>query len=131
VAGPLDGTTLLGPWYATVARWRPQTALFANEATLLPVFMPLGPARNVLSRFPDALAEVLHRHGVPADWIEQEVARMGTCATDKTANRSVVGIMNEFLFLAGVHHAEDSDVDLLTLSWTWLAPPAARCTAGT
>lgn len=36
VAGPLDGTTLLGPWYATVARWRPQTALFVSEATCCP-----------------------------------------------------------------------------------------------
>ena len=44
---PLDGTTLLGPWYATMARWRPQTALFVNEATLLPVFLPLAPARSV------------------------------------------------------------------------------------
>lgn len=116
VAEQLDGTTLLGPWYATAARWRPQTALFVNEATLLPVFLPLAPARTVLTRFPHVLTEVLDGHGVPADWIEQEVAEMGTCVTAKTANRSVVGIMNEFLFLAGVHRAEDGDVDLLTLS---------------
>lgn len=111
----VEGTTLLGPWYATAARWRPQTALFVNEATLLPVFLPLAPARTVLSRFPHALAEVLDRHGVSANWIEQEVAQMSDCVTAKTANRSVVGIMNEFLFLAGVHRAED-DLDLRTLS---------------
>lgn len=116
VAAPVDGTTLLGPWYATAARWRPQAALFVSEATLLPVFLPLAPARTVLSRFPHALAEVLDRHGVPEDWIEHEVAEMSACATAKTANRSVVGIMNEFLFLAGVHRAEDGDVDLLALS---------------
>ncbi len=46
VAPPVDGTTLLGPWYATAARWRPQTALFVNEATLLPVFLPLAPVRR-------------------------------------------------------------------------------------
>lgn len=116
VPGSLDGTALLGPWYATMARWRPETALFVNEATLLPVFMPLAPARGVLSRFPHTLTEVLHRHGVPEDWIEQEVAEMSTWATAKTANRSVVGIMNEFLFLAGVHRTDDGDMDLLTLS---------------
>lgn len=115
-AEPVDGATLLGPWYATMARWRPQTALFVNEATLLPVFVPLAPARTVLSRFPHALAEVLGGHGVPDNWIEQEVAEMGPCVTAKTANRSVVGSMNEFLFLAGAHRAEDGDVGLLTLS---------------
>jgi hypothetical protein len=122
---PLDGTTLLGPWYATMARWRPQTALFVNEATLLPVFLPLAPARSVLCRFPDALTEVLHRHDVPADWIEQEVAEMSACVTAKTANRSVVGIMNEFLFLAGVHRAEGDDVDLLTLSLELAGTPCS------
>lgn len=125
VAGPLDGTTLLGPWYATVARWRPQTALFVNESTLLPVFMPLAPARSVLSRFPDALTEVLDRHGVPGDWIEQEVAEMSACVTAKTANRSVVGIMNEFLFLAGLHRAEGGDLDPLTLSLDLAGTPCS------
>lgn len=78
--------------------------------------MPLAPARGVLSRFPVALTEVLHRHDVTEAWIEQEVAEMSACATAKTANRSVVGIMNELLFLAGVHRAEGGDEDLLTLS---------------
>jgi hypothetical protein len=124
-AEPVDGTTLLGPWYATLARWRPQTALFVDEATLLPVFLPLAPARTVLSRFPQALAEVLGSHGVPADWIEREVAQMSALVTAKTANRSVVGIMNEFLFLAGVHRAEDGDVDLLTLSLELAGTPCS------
>jgi hypothetical protein len=113
---PASGTTLLGPWYATLARWRPQVALFVDEATLLPVFLPLAPARSVLSRFPDVLSQVLDRRGVPADWIAHEVAEMDDCVTAKTASRSVVGIMNEFLFLAGVHRAEEGDVDLLRLS---------------
>jgi hypothetical protein len=122
---PAGGTTLLGPWYATLARWRPQAALFVDEATLLPVFLPFAPARSVLSRFPNALTQVLDRHGVPADWIAQEVAEMGDCVTAKTANRSVVGNMNEFLFLAGVHRVEDGDVDLLTLSMDLARTPCS------
>jgi hypothetical protein len=31
------GTTLLGPWYATVLFWRPRVVLLVNEVTLLPV----------------------------------------------------------------------------------------------
>jgi hypothetical protein len=113
---PAGGTTPLGPWYATLARWRPPVALLVDEATLLPVFLPFAPARTVLNRFPHALAEVLDRQGVPEDWIAREVAEMADSVTAKTANRSVVGIMNEFLFLAGAHRAEDGEVDLLRLS---------------
>ena len=36
-------TTALGAWYATVLFWKPQLALFVNEATLLPVFGYLPP----------------------------------------------------------------------------------------
>lgn len=38
------GSTLLGPWYATVLFWRPRVALLVNESTLRPVLMPLAPA---------------------------------------------------------------------------------------
>ena len=56
-------TTILGPWYATVLRWRPAVALFVNASTLLPVFMPFAPTRTLLDRFPVAVAEVLAAHG--------------------------------------------------------------------
>jgi hypothetical protein len=111
----VEDSTLLGPWYATAARWRPQVALFVAETTLLPVYLPLAPARTVLGRFAHALSEVLGQHGVPAYWIEEEVAEMSACVMAKTENRSVVGIMNEFLFLADLQRAE-RDLDLLALS---------------
>ena len=37
--------------YATVLFWRPQVALFVNEASRLPVFVPLAPAARVVDRF--------------------------------------------------------------------------------
>jgi hypothetical protein len=44
-AGKADPvTTRLGSWYATLARWRPNVALFVSEATLLPVLVPAAPA---------------------------------------------------------------------------------------
>jgi hypothetical protein len=105
-------TTTLGDWYATVLPGRPQVALFVNETTLLPVLTPLAPARSVISRFPAALAEVLAAHGLDATFISAEIAQMSHAALAPTRNRSVVGIMNEFSFLARQQHGDD----LLALS---------------
>lgn len=50
VIGPSD--TVLGSWYATAVFWKPQVALFVNEATLLPVLMSLAPTATLTDRFP-------------------------------------------------------------------------------
>jgi len=68
-------TTVLGAWYATVLRWRRPAALLVNELTLLPLLMPLAPARTLLTRFPDALADLLSAHRVPSQLIEAERAQ--------------------------------------------------------
>ena len=44
------GTNILGAWYATVLFWQPQVALFVNEPTRLPLFVPLAPSATVISR---------------------------------------------------------------------------------
>ena len=93
-------TTALGNWYATALFWKPQLALLVNERTLLPVLMPLAPASALAARFPDELAAALSRHGASQKFIERELAAMTEVAMGKTANRSVVGTMNEFSFLA-------------------------------
>jgi hypothetical protein len=51
MTAPTDTSTMaLGDWYATALSWRPQVALFVNEATLLPVLMPMAPAGIVMGR---------------------------------------------------------------------------------
>ncbi|WP_036594052.1 DUF6933 domain-containing protein [Ottowia thiooxydans] len=110
------GTTLLGNWYATVVFWKPQVALLVNEKTLLPVFMPLVPAKNLATRFPAYLADVLEAHGVPQQFIDHELAQMNEVQCAKTSNRSVVGIMNQFPYLAEGDRAFLESNDLLTLS---------------
>ena len=118
---PSRSTTVLGGWYATVLLWRPQqVALLINETTLLPVLLPLAPAVTVLDRFPRALATVLERQGVDAAFIDRELAAMDGYQVAKTANRSLVGMLNEFSFMADTHRAHDGDVDLLDLAM-WLA----------
>ncbi len=100
VAEVAEPTTWLGDWYGTVLFWRPQLVLLVNEQTLFPVLMPLAPAATVLDRFPAALSETLATAGVELRFIDAEMAEMGEAQWAKTANRSVIGIMNEFSFLA-------------------------------
>lgn len=111
-----DGsTTVLGSWYASVLRWRRPAALLVNEVTLLPAVLPMAPARRLLDRLPDAVAELLDAHGVPAPVVEAERARMTECRVAPTANRSVVGVLSEFGALAGIEPTERDDLLRLSL----------------
>ena len=109
-------TTALGDWYATALFWRPQVALFVNETTLLPVLVPLAPSATLVERFAPALAEVLAVQGATRDFIEAETGEMGDWRLAKTANRSVVGIMTEFTYLAEAYLANRGESNLRELS---------------
>lgn len=111
-----EPTTDLGNWYGTALFWRPQVALMVNEQTLYPLLMPLAPAATLMERFPDALGQTLRAQGVPSDFIETETAEMSDGRYAKTANRSVVGIMNEFSYLAEVRRERRGEGDLVTLA---------------
>jgi hypothetical protein len=108
--------TFLGNWYATALFWKPQLALLVNEKTLLPVLMPLAPASDLAVRFPKYLANVLGAHDMPQPFIENELAQMNEVHHDKTANRSVVGVMNQFAYLADAYRQDFATNDLLGLS---------------
>jgi hypothetical protein len=108
--------TLLGAWHATALSWRPQVALSVNDRTLLPVLTPLAPARTLLTRFPDTLADVLAAHRVPRATIGAELAHMREHRLGPTADRSVVGSMTEFAYLADTDRDAAAAPDLLQLS---------------
>ncbi|GAA1284175.1 hypothetical protein Psi02_34030 [Planotetraspora silvatica] len=116
-------TTLLGQWYATAVFWKPQVALFVNESTLLPVLMPLAPAATLLARFPQQVATVLAAHGTPDTIIDDEVRQMRDRCLAKTANRSVVGILNEFTYLAETYRGDIPPPDLLGLAMRLATTP--------
>jgi hypothetical protein len=118
VVDGIDGSTsILGEWYVNVVRWRRPVALFVSELTLLPVLLPLAPANKVIERLPGALAEVLGAIGLDPAFIDGELAEMTDWRLGSTRNRSVLGVMNEFAFLARFRYEEDRDaVDLLSLS---------------
>ncbi len=117
VGDPVEAATELGSWYATALFWKPQVALFVNERTLLPVFMPLAPATALAVRFPDELRRVLDAHGIDPRFVDHEISSMGEGRYAKTASRSMLGVMNEFTFLGNVRREEHgADDDLVALS---------------
>ncbi|MCW2889616.1 MAG: hypothetical protein JWL58_6478 [Streptosporangiaceae bacterium] len=103
--------------------WKPQVALFVNEPTLLPVLMPLAPAATLLARFPQQVAVVLAAHGTPDTIIGEELQRMRDRRLAKTANRSVVRIMNEFTHLAEAYHGDTPVPDLPGLAMRLATTP--------
>lgn len=117
-----EATTTLGDWYVNALMWRPQVALFVNASTFLPVFMPLAPAAGVVKRFPAALAAVLDALGIDPRLVAHEVGEMTDVVVTSTASRQVLGVMNEFVFMAehGIGRGSRDPRDLLGLS-VWLA----------
>ena len=91
-------------------------ALLVNERTLLPVLLPLAPAAHLAQRFPAALAKMLRALNIPAQFIESEIGGMGEVVYAKTANRSVLGVMNEFVILAQGYRHHDDETDPLAMS---------------
>lgn len=118
--GQQTSTTALGDWYATAMFWRPQLALFVNETTLLPVVVPLAPSATLVDRLVPALAAVLTTQGASVSFTEEETGQMREWQLAKTSNRSVVGIMDEFTFMAEAYMQDRSEPDLLGLS-LWLS----------
>jgi hypothetical protein len=95
-----DSTTILGNWYANYVPWRPQHAILVNARTLVPVLTPLAPGMGLPGRVADIVAAQLRLVGVDEDVVEAERDAMRGVRVTPTADRSVVGIMNEFIFMA-------------------------------
>jgi hypothetical protein len=112
-----------GQWYATAIFWKPQVALFVSEPTLLPVLMPLAPTATLLARFPQQVTAVLTAHRTPQAVIDEDLRQMRDRRLAKTANRSVVGIMNEFTSLANAYREDTPTPDLLALAIRLAATP--------
>jgi hypothetical protein len=109
-------TGLLGDWYANVLFWRPQVALFVNERTRLPVFVPLAPAKSVIARFPAEFERVASRIGVESAALDAELEVMKEWVLAETASRSVLGTMNEFAHVADRYRSSHDEVDLVALA---------------
>jgi hypothetical protein len=117
IVDPVVPSTRLGNWYANALFWKPQVALFVNRRTLLPVFLPLAPAATLAARFPAELRRLLDALGTDPRFVEHEIRSMGEGTYAKTADRSVLGVMNEFAAHANeVRGDRCANADLLALS---------------
>jgi hypothetical protein len=109
-------STSLGNWYANALFWKPQVVILVNEKTLLPLFMPLAPARTLGQRVPGALRLLLRALGVETSFVEHECGEMAEVRFSRTASRSILGSMNDFVRQANWIQRRDDTSDLLTLA---------------
>jgi len=102
----VESTTRLGDWYGNILQLgRRQHMLFISERSRLPVVLPIREGKRLVEVFPSAVCEVLDRVGVAAADIDEEQARMSGIAFGRTRNRSLLGTLNDFAFMAQVGNA--------------------------
>ena len=98
---PVESTTRLGDWYGNILRiGRHQHLLFISERSRLPVVLPIRELKRLAAVFPDAVCERLSIVGVAAADIADERMRMSELAFGRTRNRSLLGTLNDFAFMA-------------------------------
>ena len=78
--------------------------------------MPLAPTATLPDRIPQQITAVLCAHGAPASIVDEETRRMRDWRLGPTANRSVIGIMNEFTHLAEAWRCDQPQPDLHALA---------------
>ena len=87
------------------------------------MLLPLAPATTLPTRIAQQVAAVLAAHAAPTTIIDEELQHMRDHRVGRTANRSVVGIMNEFAVLAEIHRNDDPSQDLVDLAVRLAATP--------
>ena len=121
VAGePQSSTTVLGSWYANLLNFGPQRhVLCISERTCLPVLVP---ARNAEfpHRLPEYVGEILGHLSIPRAAIELEMEEMSIMGVGKTRDRSLLGVMNDFVRMASYSLARESALE--TSLWLGQAP---------
>lgn len=71
--------------------------LAVSGVTLLPVLLPLAPAKTLTLRLTEAVGGVLRGLGLDQYKIASELAAMGPCTVTGTNDRRVPGSMNDFV----------------------------------
>lgn len=97
----VESTTRLGDWYGNILSiGRRQHLIFISERSRLPVVIPITESKRLTTVFPDAVCERLAIVGVNPEDIADERARMSEIAFGRTRNRSLLGTLNDFAFMA-------------------------------
>lgn len=91
----------LGDWYANILFTRVgHYVLLVSERSRLPVLLSARDLSSLPTRFIQTLTDLLADLEVPTHQIDREVAAMQPLYFGKTANRSVLGTLNDGVFLA-------------------------------
>jgi hypothetical protein len=106
-------TNRLGDWYANPIRidGRP-VVLFASERTLLPLLVDAAPTKLLPARLLAETAIVLRALGVEEEAIQAELDEMHAVAFMPTANRRVLGSMNDLALAARDQYGPLLDIAL-------------------
>lgn len=98
-AAPTPEPMPLDTWYAHLIRRRKPRVMVMNTATLMTVIVPLAPVATFLQRLPGHVAAQLDGLLIPPQFIHEHVDRLqGGGTVLKTADRSLVGILNRRLY---------------------------------
>jgi len=108
---PVPPTTVLGDWYANIVFARPeQLVVCISERTLLPVIVKAKDISHLPQRVAAATAVILREIGVPQQDADAEFAEMKEGYLASTADRHVLGSLNDFVF--HFQHGAGSHADL-------------------
>jgi hypothetical protein len=77
-----------------------QHLLLISERSRLPVVIPIREAKRLAVVFPIAVCDVLAAVGIGAKDIADERSKMSEVSFGRTNNRSLLGTLNDFAFMA-------------------------------
>jgi len=110
-------TNRLGNWYAQLVFVRHVRLIICiSERSLLPVIVEARGKSSFGTRFRDAARSVLQGIGAGPDMVGREVLEMGSFAIGVTANRRVLGSLNDLASLARFEIEDYPSIDLVTLA---------------
>jgi hypothetical protein len=120
-----SSTTVLGDWYCTLLYTKPKQLILAvSERSRLPLVFPATGEHSFEVRLLAALGMTLMALDVPIPTIAREQAEMSVeTVYAKTANRSVLGTINDFTFALEAYLPESND---LLAAGLWLADTPIR-----
>jgi len=119
-------TTVLGDWYCNLVYFgRTQVILCASEKTLLPILIPARDAPSFHTRLKEAVAMALAAYNIHQDAIQLELKQMDEYQIAPTANRSVLGSLNDFERMASFMPAQPIPPSLEDVSVTLAETPCS------
>ena len=117
ISDPPSPTNRLGNWYAKLGFFRRVPLIICiSERSLLPVIVEARDASSFSPRFRNAARSVLQGIGAGPDMVGREVREMGSVAIGMTANRRVLGSLNDLVSLARFEIEDNPSIDFVTLA---------------